>query len=103
MKKKLQLFESYVLSKLRYSIASAWLSKSDLRRVDGFQANCLRRLMGLPPPHISRVSNERVRTMAGQQAFSRIVEDLQVGLLDRVLQDPTKQELRDVAFVKKTM
>ena len=41
--------------------------------------------------------------MAGQEAFSKLVGDLQVGLLDRILQDPAKQELRDAAFVKNTV
>ena len=36
-RRKLQMFESLVLRQLRYALASAWLLKSDLRRLAGFQ------------------------------------------------------------------
>ena len=101
-RRKLQLFDSYILSKLRYGISSAWLLKADLRRLDGFQARCLRVLMGVPHPYMSRISNERVRTMAGQEAFSKTVHQLQVKLLDDILHDQNRRLLRKVAFVEGT-
>ena len=100
--RKLKLFDSYILSKLRYGVASAWLSKADLRRLDGFQARCLRILLGVKPASFSRISNERVRSMAGQKQFSETVADAQLDLLHSILDDHGKQELRDVAFQKGT-
>ena len=63
-RRKLELLDSLVLNKLHYGVASAWLSKSDLRRLDGFNANCLRRLLKIPSAYFSRVSNNCVREIA---------------------------------------
>ena len=45
--RKVQLFEALILSKLRYATASAWLLKAELRRLDGFQAHCLRQILNV--------------------------------------------------------
>ena len=71
--RKLKLFDSLVQSKLRYAIASAWLLKADLRRLDGFQANCLRNILGIKCSYVSRVSNEKVLEKAGFAKFSHDV------------------------------
>ena len=47
MRRKLEVFSAYISSKLRYAVASAWLWKADLRRLDGFQAGCLRKMLGI--------------------------------------------------------
>jgi hypothetical protein len=101
-RRKLELFDSFIFSKLKYGVASAWLSAADLRRLDGFQAACLRKLLKVPPPYISRVSNERIRTMAGQTPLSEQIRHSQLALLKAVLNDPSKSVLRDVAFAKKS-
>ena len=46
--RKVELHNSMVMSKLCYALASLWLTKSDLRRLDGFQANCLRTILKIP-------------------------------------------------------
>ena len=96
--RKLHLFEMLLGSKMRYGTASAWLSKSDMRRIDGFQARCLRILLGIPPSFISRVSNEAVRSLAGQRPWSVNIRKAQFELLDKVMNDPNKQVLRDAVF-----
>ena len=45
--RKLELYVSLIESKLRYALSSAWLLKADLRRLDGFQARCLRKILGV--------------------------------------------------------
>jgi len=97
-KRKLYLFSCLILSKLRYAVASAWLSKGELRRQDGFHARCLRKMLHIPPSFISRVSNEQVRHIAGQEAFSKMVRAAQLKLLGQILIDPSKRILKEVAF-----
>ena len=98
VQRKFKLFESLVLSKLLYGVASAWLLKADLRRLDGFHARCLRKLLKVKAAFISRISNERVRQMAGVQPLSSRVDGQQQKLLQQVLNDPDKAILRDAAF-----
>ena len=58
-----------MLSKLRYAVASAWLSKAQLRRLDGFQARCLHSILKIPPSFLSRIGNEAVRNRVGVRTF----------------------------------
>ena len=96
--RKLQIFDAVIMSKLRYSVASACLLKRDLRRLDGFQANAIRRMLGIKPSFISRVSNARVLAMARSQTISSQCAKLQTDLLQKILSDPTKEELRRAPF-----
>jgi hypothetical protein len=97
--RKLQLFDSLIQSKLRYAIASAWLLKADLRRLDGFQANCLRTILGIKCSYISRVSNEKVLEKASFAKFSVTTRTSQVRLLGQIITDPRKENLREVTYV----
>ena len=96
--RKVELLDSMVLSKLGYALASLWLTKSDLRRLDGFHANCLRKILRIPSAFLSRVSNDKVRARAAQQPFSVRVASLQMRLFNEVLTCPHKAELKRVAF-----
>ena len=97
-RRKLQIFDAMILSKLRYALSSSWLVKADLRRLDGFEAACLRKMLGIKHSFWSRVSNAEVRQIAGQPPFSETVRSSQFKLLGQVLIDPQKRALRDVAF-----
>ena len=96
--RKMFLFEVLITSMLRYGTASAWLSKSDLRRIDGFQANCLRTILRIPPSFLSRITNEKVRQCAGQKPTSTAIRSAQLELMGKVFNDPGKKYLKDVAF-----
>ena len=96
--RKLRLFDSLIQSRLRYAVASAWLLKSDLRRMNGFQANCLRRILKVPPAFYSRVSNKSVLERSGLELFSASVRKLQLKLLGQVITNPCKSVLKQVAF-----
>jgi hypothetical protein len=98
LSRKIALLNSFVLSRLRYGVASGCLSKPDLRRLDGFHVNCLRKLLKIPPSYVSRVSNERVRQMAGQQPLSTSVLKSQLSFLGQVLTNTAKKSLKYVAF-----
>ena len=46
--KKLQFFSALVVSKLAYGLCTAWLTKARQRKLDGFHARCLRRILKIP-------------------------------------------------------
>ena len=92
--RKLQLLASLMLSKLMYGVCSAWLPQSDLRRLDGFQARCLRRLMGIKPSFPPTANNEKVRQLAGSQPPSTSVRQQQLHLMHQVPEDSEKHCLR---------
>ena len=68
--RKLNVFGALVTTKVMYSLNSAWLNKSERRRLDGFQARCLRHILNIPHSYISRVSNKSVLQQAGATPYS---------------------------------
>ena len=102
-KRKVKLFDSLVLGQLRYARASAWLLKSDLRRLDGFQVACLRQILRIPCSYISRVSNQRVREQCGMQPFSKAVRTAQLQLLGPVITNDRKKVQKEVTFHKDSL
>ena len=53
-----------------YGLAAAVTNKADQRRLDGFQAKCLRRILRIEHSFLSRVSNKDVLEQAGHQPLS---------------------------------
>ena len=45
LKDKLHFFESLIASKLTYGLATLWLVTAQRRRIDGFYARCLRKIL----------------------------------------------------------
>ena len=45
--RKLTIFDSVIMSKLRYSIGSAWLNKGSFCKLGGLHASCLRKVLGI--------------------------------------------------------
>eukprot|EP00959_Pyramimonas_sp_CCMP1952_P110992 2321958-Pyramimonas_sp.AAC.1 len=66
----LKFFQALVTSKVMYSLNSAWLNKAERKRLDGFQARCLRRILHIPHACVSRVSNEHAPLQSGQQPYT---------------------------------
>ena len=44
--RKLEIFQAFVISRLQYGLCTSWLVKTQQRRLDGFHARCLRRILG---------------------------------------------------------
>ncbi len=103
LKRKIELFNSIVVSRLTYATASVWLLKADLRRLDGFYCSCLRRILRIPAPYVSRVSNARVLQQSGCQQLSVTIREAQLALLDKVLHDPSLDVLRGASFHGRTL
>ena len=101
--RKIELFNSIVVSRLTYATASMWLLTVDLRRLDGFYCSCLRRILRIPPSFISRISNARALERSGCRKLSDMIRDSQLKLLEKILREPSLKVLRDAAFHGNTL
>ena len=95
---KLWVFNACVASKLLYCLHTAWLNKADLRRLDAFQASCLRKILRIPHSFISRVSNAEVLSRANHRMLSKILQYRQIMLLKRVADLPSEDVMRTCVF-----
>ena len=100
---KLQYFQSLVSSRLQYGLATMWLVTSQRRRLDGFYARCLRKILHIPSAYISRVSNATVLQKARQQPFCKQLLRKQLTLLGRTAMAPQGSPLRDSTFMAGTL
>ena len=80
-KRKLEVYRSLIESRLLYGLSCCCFTVSDLRRLDGFQAKCLRKVIGVAPSYYSGVSNKDVLHIAGHRKASSRLADQQVVLL----------------------
>ena len=69
--RKVQIFQAVVTSKVLYGLSSAWLNVCEQRRIDGFQARCLRSVLGIKPAYWSGVSNLKVLEQSCQRPYSK--------------------------------
>ena len=95
---KLRYFDCFVLARLSYGLSSTWLVSAQRRRLDGFHARCLRRILRIPAAYISRVSNEEVRQRAGVIPLSETILKRQLYLLRKVAISPQGDPLREDTF-----
>ena len=72
---KYMVFMSCIVAKLLYGLDSAWLSSAMQRKLDGFQANCLRRILKISPAFISRISNRYILSQFKACPLSSILLD----------------------------
>ena len=100
---KLKFFNAFVLSKLRYGLATVWLVTAQRRRLDGFVARCLRRVLRIPASFVSRISNAAVLARAGVTLFSQQVLRHQLSLLRKVALAEPGDPLRKDTFIGSTL
>ena len=74
-------------------------TKAELRRLDGFQAKCLRAILKIPPSQFSRISNLAVRERANCKSASQILLERQLVLFGKVLRSPSEDILHQASFV----
>ena len=68
---KQRIFDACVIPKLLYGLETTWLLQADRQKLDGFYARCLRKLLGVAPSFVSRVSNQSVLCRFGVQPLSQ--------------------------------
>ena len=89
VKDKVRIFDACVVSRLTYGLQTAWLPTAMKRRLDGFQARCLRRVCRIPAAYISRVSNQEVLARTGSSRISTRIQEQQFILAGRYMAAPT--------------
>ena len=94
MQRKLELHDACVVSKVMYNLESLWLLQSDLHRLDGFHAACLRSILKIPCSYISRVSNQHVLERAEQHPLSNLLREHQIKLYKNISRMPESSLLR---------
>ena len=62
---KLQILQSNIASLVLSGLDTMWFDARQQRQLDGFQARCLRDILKIPHPYLSRVSNKAVLEGAG--------------------------------------
>ena len=94
---KLRIFDACICAKLRYGLFTATMTAKERKRIDGFQARCLRRILRIAPSFYSRVSNDTVLKRAGETSLSRKIACEQIKYKSkfqtRDQDDPTRVSL----------
>ena len=103
VRRKLHIFQSLVLSKLLYGIAACCFTVAQLRRVNGFQAKCLRQILGISHVFYSRVSNAEVLRRAGVKLATNVLAEQQLTQLGKVLRAPQTSALHTTTLTAGTL
>ena len=101
--RKLAIFHALIEAKLYYCLPCAVFTKAAYRRLDGFQCRCLRKILGIAPAFVSRVSNARVLLAAGFEAASVQLSKRQLLLLGRAVRSPADSPMRSASFIPNTL
>ena len=102
-KRKLELFHALVTSKLSYGLSTLWCTVPQRRRLDGFYARCLRKMLGIPCSFVSRVSNKHVLAKADVQPLTEQILYRQLLLLRRTVMSAAHSPLRRSTFVDESL
>lgn len=100
--RKLEVYRSLVESRLLYGLSTGCYTKAQLRQIDGFQARCLRAILGVLPSHLSRVSNATVRQQADWKSASSLLLERQLVFLGKVVREDADGPLHRVSFIPGT-
>ena len=90
-----QIYQA-VVSRDLYSLSSAWLNASDVRRLNGFHCRCLRTILRIKPSY--RVSNAKVLEAAGVPPLSKQLLKQQLLMFGRIARARPSDPLRIATF-----
>ena len=82
---KLHYFQSLVMSVLTYGLSTLAFTRVQKRRMDGFHARCVRRILRIPAAFVSRVANRVVFERAQVKPLSQQLLDRQLLFFVRIL------------------
>ena len=102
-KQKIRVYVSLVESKLLYSMASLTLTAAQQRKLNGFQNRCLRKIVGVPPLYISRVSNAAVLAKAQHTIATDLLLKKRLQLFGKVLRVGSLHPLKRACFIPDTL
>ena len=88
VKKKLNHYKVFVLSKILYGLDGILLSTTECRRLDAFLIRCFRRILKIPHPYYSRISNAEVLNNADFLPLSSMVKLIQLKYVIKIAKLP---------------
>ena len=91
--KKVNLYRSLVESKHLCGQSCCCLTVAQQRRLNGFQARCLRKVLGVKSAYISRVSNSDILRMAGHTQASELLLSAQLVQFGKAMRAPQSSPL----------
>ena len=101
-KQKLRTYVSLVESKLLYAMATLVLTVAQRRKLNGFQNRCLRKIVGVQPSYVSRISNAIVLAKASHTLASDLLRKKQLQLFGKVLRVDSQHPLKRACFIPNT-
>ena len=101
--RKLRVFDSLVQSKFLYGLATCCFTIAEQRRINGFQAKCIRQILRVPSSFISRVSNAEVLRRAGVRKATEFLVQQQLMQLGNVLRAAPSTALHYTSLIPGTL
>ena len=86
------------MSKVLYGLESLWLLEDQLRKLDAFYCSCLRKIAGVLPSFVSRVSNQEVVERMDATPLSQKLKRKQLLLYGRLVRQPGDEFSRCIAI-----
>jgi hypothetical protein len=99
-RRKLGIYSCLIQSKLLYSLSSVCLTVAQIRKLNGFQNRCLRKIIGIAPSFVSRVTNAEVLRRCAHLPAADLLLKHQLSLLGKVLRSPEGHPLRTASFMR---
>ena len=96
--RKIQIYESCIISKLSFAVECECLRKADKTRLDAFHGKCLRKILKVPPSWISRITNSTVLEMAKSKHLSERLLHNQLVLFGRIALRLNGDLMRQLTF-----
>lgn len=97
LRRKVRIFDACVVTRALCGLTTVCLNQTERKRLDGFQARCLRQILKIAPSYYSRVSNCNVLLRAHSRPLSQQMLEQQLIYFGKVAlrseEDPTRQHL----------
>ena len=101
--KKLRVYEACIASKLMYCLGTVDLNAAEVRKLDAFHHRCLRRIDGVKPSYVSRVSNKTVRDTLRAKPLKQVLLKRQLLYFGPLARKPPDYVLINFVFNPSTV
>ena len=95
-KEKYQIYLACIISKLLYGLHTAWLTKAQNNKLDGFHAKCVRRIVGVKHSYWSRISNKEVLSYVNAVQLSKLLLEQQLLVFGKIYRKGPDDHIRQV-------
>ena len=97
-KQTYRIYDACVLSRLLYGLHVIWFGQVARRKLDGFHARCVRKILKIRPSYYSRISNADVLAQIHAPMLSSILLDRQLGYFGTLARRPNSCPVRRLVF-----